>query len=570
MQQDAHESGAAADLSRQLQLGSTGRLSTQVRGVDLDLYLMNRQVVAAESSDDIKLLLRRLYAAKALSRARVTELGNLSDMGESVFGLLLEEVDTELMEKALFDRFRDNVSRFLGVRAPAQFHPMSAVFVENFQMGHNTEELLLACAKTWRLSRYIPLSMVLRSVHPEDATKQQVPLVERLDGERTVRQILHDVPVEPLFGRAVLAQMLSNGIVERVEIPTEPPPLEREYVPPPEDYAEANTTVTNLAELRATAPDPLETQETELIESEPIGPGPATEEVDDLPDDIDLDETEVVELHVSEVNAPEGVESSWPHFMGPTSDQGLPPEDDHADELREFELASTDQGHHEDEDEPNTWMSSGYEEPNTWMSTDPNEPSPFAQGNFGIDTGLDDSLMEAFADHDQVRGGEADGSFSTAELDRVEVAVAPDEDEVIEVDEVPASRLAARILSTADAERKLAVTNDALQSIAEGFDNASGSGRGRAAIQLLIEGCPSKFSPLFHDARVRNDGSLPIDHLMRNLQVRPATEHRQLLNQGLMDLIDRGMSLALDEIEDDDAIDAILDATGGFRQRLGL
>ncbi len=574
MDPTAQDSGAAADLSRHLQKGSTGRLSTTTRSVEVDVYVMNGSVVAAESSDDIKLLLRRLYAAKALSRARATEFGGLADLGEGVFGMLLEEVDATLMERALFERFRDNVSRFLGVRDAATFHPMGAVFVENFQMGHNTHELLLECAKLWRQSRHVPLSMVLAPSHIEDATPDQQLVADRLDGRRTVRQILHDVSIEPVYGRAVLAQMLANGIATKVSGTAM---SQSELLPPP--YEEAQTATGGLGMRSSTHIDDTEVVErTVLIDN-------ATELADQQPYSRDYanpdDETEVVDNHVNEIMIPTfPSDEVWDDYVG----VGLEMLDEPSSYRRGLP-AGTDS---EDLDEDSPTVMADYDYSSSRLTRDVSPPTHAGELDYvappsggpaewlqAAEVDLDEDILEAFADHDHVRGGgDNDGMFTQDLLERVEVAdiqaPEPAVDEPIPVDDGNASVFHVRTMLDDDAEAKVTAANENLVLLVQAFDAESGNGRGRAAIQLLLEGCPSKFSPLFNDVRVRSDGTLPSEKVLRNLHLRPETEHRQLLNLGLVDLIERGLSMVMDEVLDDDAVDAVLEATAGYRQAIGL
>jgi hypothetical protein len=145
----------------------------------------------------------------------------------------------------------------------------------------------------------------------------------------------------------------------------------------------------------------------------------------------------------------------------------------------------------------------------------------------------------------------------------------PKEDETIEVDEAPSSRFGAPPLSEEEAFAKIEVANEVLQSIVDAFDEAEGSGRGRAVVQLLVDGVPSQFATLLHDLKIDDDGELPARVLVRNLADRPPTEHRQLLNNSLADIIERALSTAADELPDD-KLDGVLESVAGYRSRLGL
>lgn len=184
--------------------------------------------------------------------------------------------------------------------------------------------------------------------------------------------------------------------------------------------------------------------------------------------------------------------------------------------------------------------------------------------------------MEAFSDHDEVRGATdpGQGKFTTDahNLDRVEVAdtaPTPEPETEIEADGVPQAKFGAPTLTDTDASGKIAVANEVLVEIATLFDTEQGQGAGRAALQLLIDGTSGRFAGLLDDVTAAEDGHIEPRLVLRNLADRPMTEHRRLLNEGLADLIERAMSIAADEL-DGDAVDAMLERVAGYRHRMGL
>jgi hypothetical protein len=188
-------------------------------------------------------------------------------------------------------------------------------------------------------------------------------------------------------------------------------------------------------------------------------------------------------------------------------------------------------------------------------------------------TRVSEDELDFFEDHDYERGSGDEGSFSTDthNLDRVEVSgVAPQEEEApLEVDEAPTGRYSAPVLSEDDALEKIRVANDVLSVVVRAFDEFEGAGRGRSVVQLLVDGSPSRFAELLHDVQVDDEGQLPDDAILENLYGRPPTEHRQLINQTLADIIERALSSAADELPDE-TFDHVLESVAGYRQRLGL
>ena len=124
-------------------------------------------------------------------------------------------------------------------------------------------------------------------------------------------------------------------------------------------------------------------------------------------------------------------------------------------------------------------------------------------------------------------------------------------------------------LAEADARNKVAVANDVLAAVSFALDEQAGHGAGRIAIQLLLEGTPNQYAVLFQGADADKMGRVNAEVILRNLARRPESEHRQLLNLALADLIERALSSCLEELAED-AIDAMLEHIAGYQQRLGL
>jgi hypothetical protein len=187
-----------------------------------------------------------------------------------------------------------------------------------------------------------------------------------------------------------------------------------------------------------------------------------------------------------------------------------------------------------------------------------------------------DEELAMFDDHEGTRGG-GKGSFSTDahNLDRVEVMrfgedSAPSADpEAIAVDGLPQAKFGAPTLSDEEIEAKIVVANEVIDTIGATFDAEQGAGAGRAVFQILLDGCPGRFAPLLKGLQATEAGRLPIRQVIRHLNARPVSEHRALLHDGLVDLIERYLSIAADELSDS-AVDAMLEQTAGYRHRIGL
>jgi len=188
-------------------------------------------------------------------------------------------------------------------------------------------------------------------------------------------------------------------------------------------------------------------------------------------------------------------------------------------------------------------------------------------------TGQDD--LDFFSDHDYDRGAGAEGAFKTDQhnLDKVEVGSMTDSPppapSATHRDTPHHAGFGAPVLTESEAHAKIGVANDVLGAVARAFDSAEGAGRGRAALQLLVDGGPSQFAAVLQDVVLTEVGLLPPPPLLANLSGRPPSEHRRLLNDSLVDIIERALSTAADELPDEE-VDHLLEAIAGFRQRLGL
>ena len=86
---------------------------------------------------------------------------------------------------------------------------------------------------------------------------------------------------------------------------------------------------------------------------------------------------------------------------------------------------------------------------------------------------------------------------------------------------------------------------------------------GRNAVSELE--APHRLGDLLVECRSRGRRSVRI--LRRHVE--PLSEQRHLLNQGMLDLLDRALDKAADELPEDD-FDGVLAQVMGYRQRLVL
>lgn len=478
MSRSTRESAATRALLARVEQKSTGKLTVGVGAVEISVYLLHGDLVAATAMDDDRQLVRLLFERGDLEADRAEELENLLDAGRDVFGELLAV--GPVVDSLLAERFRQNLADYVSSIGAARYYQQKSVFVPNIQMGHDTRALIdEICAAADRAAT-VPLdALVVRGAADPGRHPARRALAELLGAEpRTVSSLLQEVALEPTRARCVMADLLGDGVA------------------------------------RVFGPDPDALEDDTVDAAVPLPPAAPTPEPPDLDPFADLEA-----LTPSVAPEPEPVAAS------PAADEqpGVPRS------LSDWLDRSAKQVAEED--------------------------------------------LDFFSDHDFDRGSVKSGGFTTEEhnLEKLEVASLADDDPgaALEADEAPAARFGAPVLSEDEALAKLEVANEVLALVAGAFDEAEGPGRGRAALQLLVDGCPSQFALLLHDIRITEDAELPESVIYDHLAARPATEHRQLLNGALVDLIERALSNAADELPDEQ-LDPLLESIAGYRQRLGL
>ncbi len=191
----------------------------------------------------------------------------------------------------------------------------------------------------------------------------------------------------------------------------------------------------------------------------------------------------------------------------------------------------------------------------------------------------DESYLDAFGDYDTSRG---DGSFSGVRdrvdlLDDVTPVKETREPEVIDMPEADTAAMAGAVslnfsgprLADDDARNKIEVVNEVLQSVRAAIDPLNGGGGGHARMQLIVDGSAGPFAALFGGIELQADGRLPVEPVLKNLRKRPVAEHRPLLQRASIDIIERALSLASEDL-DEDQMDEVLEKVVGYQQRLGI
>jgi hypothetical protein len=566
----SRDSAATRAIRTRVESKATGKLSLPG---DLCVHLLHGDILAATARDDDQQIVRMLHLRGLVDDARAEDLESLAESGGDVFGEILTMGLGVTVDPILRERFLQNLSDFVNAPGTPKFLEQRGVFVANIQMGHVTAALLDDVCRMTDLAKAVDAaSLVVRgSVAPGSDPVRQAVADALSSDPRSVETLLNEIAVEPTRARVVLAELLLDGVaIQPSEVQdgatdeddtlmtegpvrtTVPPAMGRTSQPDPRSTPVPAPPVTRSTPvpappvIRSTpVPAPPVTRSTPVpappvTRSTPV-PAPPVTRSTPVPQPV---RGPVAAPHPPD---PSPVAYSAPEPLSSASQVDLGPEDlEPLSEDGEFRLP----------------------EPQESAVGAPRSLADYLTKTAAV--GADD--LDFFSDHDHDRGGEADGRFKTEtrNLDKIEVdAAEPEKADEIEVDEAPSSRFGAPPLTEEEALAKIEVVNEVMETIATAFDDAEGSGRGRAVVQLLVDGVPNQFAALLHDLRIDDEGHLPAHTLLRNLADRPATEHRQLLNNSLADIIERALSNAADELPDD-KLDGVLESVAGYRGRLGL
>ena len=101
-------------------------------------------------------------------------------------------------------------------------------------------------------------------------------------------------------------------------------------------------------------------------------------------------------------------------------------------------------------------------------------------------------------------------------------------------------------LSVEDGLARIAVANGVLSVMMRAYDRDR-AGSGVDAMQVAVDGCPTRLDWLYDDVRV-GAGGLPAMQVMYNVGRRPSREQRRGLNSGLLDLIERALAVATEAL----------------------
>ena len=169
--------------------------------------------------------------------------------------------------------------------------------------------------------------------------------------------------------------------------------------------------------------------------------------------------------------------------------------------------------------------------------------------------------LAAFGDFDRDRSAFARSEYQKSHhKDRVEVIPTT----------TPTSSAQYRSPGLSDSQvlSKISVASDVLHEVGLVFDESLGHDAGALLLQRILDRSPRRFASLFQSVELSNSCRLPAERVLVNLKTLPPNEQRLYLNQALIDLIERALSVARQELPPH-ALDGLRNEVIGYRQRLG-
>ena len=134
-------------LTEHLSGGEIGCLKLENSSSKIAVYVMYGGIVGAISQTDDAQLVRRLRLANHLNDAQVRVLSTVMKADKPLLNFLFEMLSEETLHQFLYEQFLENIATFLSSTSKCQYEKLQAVFIDNLQMGHDTEFILNHCSK---------------------------------------------------------------------------------------------------------------------------------------------------------------------------------------------------------------------------------------------------------------------------------------------------------------------------------------------------------------------------------------------------------------------------------------
>lgn len=522
---------AQEQLLQLLAEGATGCLAGMRNNADYRVYLMNGEIIAAHAAHDARRILELLHNRRILTAPQIADIHRRLET-DSLTDLLSGHVTDELLASVFLDRFRENLFEFINLVERTDFAAQETIFVDNIQVGHSSAQLVQEMV---RIREHIEHSNLntdhqFRRGRTQPQPGEEIELLETMRDPISLEEALRRSPFERSRTLLLLISLLQRGVLT----------------------------------VRARDADP----------GSEAGRGSQSGSQDNrnLSGQSGIQDNRSPESRAQQADRPSqaGTRSgSYDRQSQAATQPALAGYVDHTVAARRGGLSSP--------------------------APQAPSPPPGAFGNRGDTLSpYEEEYLAAFGDYDQSRDG---GNYSSSShlLDKVALnegdragghtnGASTDFDpakpqDPIEIGDVESAgkdalrgavslNFTGRLLEDYEIQHKLEVVNDILGAVASSI-NQSQPGAGNAQIQLLLEGAPGPYAQLFKGLEINVSGQIPLDPLLRNIRRRPPAEQRQLYNQGLSDLIERALSMAAENLEDEH-MERTLENIAGYQQKFGL
>lgn len=209
-----------AHLRSHIEKENTGCLaSTDDFGIPLQIYLLNGSLVAAHAGDDTHALLRILLKRAWIEEAQLHDFKDQAAFSP-IYDVLLQDGENMRLREAFYDRFRENICRFLEAKATPSFEALEAVMIPNIQLSHETDALVAEAAsiisRTHRTRNENGLHLVQEGPRPPLSLAEE-KLIRLLNGPTPLQALVRQSPFESFQSWDLLSDMLERNVLEFVE-----------------------------------------------------------------------------------------------------------------------------------------------------------------------------------------------------------------------------------------------------------------------------------------------------------------------------------------------------------------
>ena len=172
------------------------------------------------------------------------------------------------------------------------------------------------------------------------------------------------------------------------------------------------------------------------------------------------------------------------------------------------------------------------------------------------------STLSAFEDHDRLRSG-GGGEFTVDDALLEVVDLGPEPEPVPRA--ASGIRFAPAEFSAEQLSHKVGVCNQVLQTVLRALEHDGHEGQ--PLLREVAGESDTEFQSRLRGVRLDARGLLSLDSLHECLAMRPSSEHRRMVEHGLLDLMERALDLCAEQLSEPQ-MDEVLESVSGFHQRL--